>query len=583
VQVYDFSFYIWQNLMKTILHRSPFLCYVVRKQYVFILFWVFLSLNIHAQQKYTKYDYLHGELTSLRTCFNVKHYDIQLRVQPATKFIAGSNTITFSVEKDFQKMQLDLFSVMQIDSMLFYGKKVSHKQDSNAVFVDLGIKVKKGASGKLTVYFSGHPPVAKKAPWDGGFVWTKDSSGKDWVGLACEGLGASCWLPCKDHWSDEADSMDMHLQVPNTLVGVSNGRLIGQKEMQDGYTQYDWKVVNTINAYNISVNVGDYKHIHDSYSAKFNTMQEPLSLDYYVLFDNVQKAKVHFKQVHKMLEAFEKYFGPYPFWEDSYKLVETPYWGMEHQSCVAYGNDYANNRYNFDFIIVHESGHEWFGNSLTANDPAEMWIHESFTTYTEALYVEHFMGYEMAQKYLHEQMRNIQNKEPIIGVYDVNYHGRKDNDMYYKGSWMLHTLRSVIDNDTLWFNMLKELSLTYKKKNVTTAQIIEFFNKRSGRNLNRFFEQYLYKVNLPVFEYKIEERGDRNLTMSYRWTKIVRGFEMPIKLTATKGAFETVTPRKSWQLIDLNYFDEKDFKIQSDRYLIDIKKLTTKEIKQQQF
>ena len=538
------------------------------------------SLSVNAQSEFSKQDYLHGKLTPVRTCFDVKHYDITLKVEPTAKWISGSNTITFSVEKDFQHLQIDLFSVMHIDSILFYGKQVSYKRDSNATFVDLGIKVKKGGLGKLKIYFSGHPPVARKAPWDGGFVWTKDSSQKDWVGLACEGLGASCWLPCKDHWSDEADSMDMHLQVPADLMGVSNGRLMGQKDLGKGFAQFDWKVVNTINTYNISVNVGDYKHIHDTYTPKFNTMPEPLSLDYYVLFDNVQKAKVHFKQVHKMLEAFEKYFGTYPFWEDGYKLVETPYWGMEHQSCVAYGNNYTNNRYDFDFIIVHESGHEWFGNSLTAKDPAEMWIHESFTTYTEALYVEYFNGYETAQKYLHEQKRNIENKEPMIGVYDVNYHGRKDNDIYYKGSWMLHTLRSVIDNDTLWFGMLKDLALTYKKQSVTTAQIIEFFNKRSGRNLNRFFAQYLYEASLPVLEYKVEDRGERNLTMSYRWVHMVNGFEMPIKVTATKGTYETVTPRKSWQLLDLNYFDVKDFKIQPDRYLMNTKELKTKEIKQ---
>lgn len=569
--------------MKTILHRSSSILHCITTPCLYFLLLLFCSLNINAQQKFTRYDYLHGKLTPLRTCFEVKHYDIKLKVEPAAKMISGSNTITFKVEKDFQKMQLDLFWVMQIDSMVFYGKRVLFTRDSNAVFVDLGIKIKKGALGKLKVYFSGHPPVAKKAPWDGGFVWTKDSSGMDWVGLACEGIGASCWLPCKDHWSDEADSMDMHLQVPGSLVGVSNGRLIGQKELGNGFTQYDWKVVNTINNYNISVNVGDYKLIHDTYYAKFNAMAEPLSLDYYVLTDNVPKAKAHFKQVHKMLEAFEKYFGPYPFWEDGYKLVETPYWGMEHQSCVAYGNDYNNNRYDFDFIIIHESGHEWFGNSLTAKDPAEMWIHESFTTYSEALFVEYFWGYDIAQQYLHDQRRNIQNKQPLIGVYDVNYHGRKDNDIYYKGSWMLHTLRSVIDDDTLWFSMIKELSLTFKKQHVTTAQLVTFFNKRSGRDLNRFFAQYLYNANLPVLEYKIEERKESNLTMSYRWIKIVGGFEMPVKLTATKGVYATVTPRKSWQLIDLNYFDEKEFKIQPDRYLIEIKKLTTKEIKQQQF
>lgn len=538
--------------------------------------WVFLLLLCSsaawAQQKFTRYDYLHGKLTPMRTCFDVTYYNISLKVQPERRYISGSNTITFRVVKDFQKMQIDLFSVMKIDSMSFFGKRVAYTRDSNSVFVDLGMKVKKGGTGRLKVYFSGVPVVAKKAPWDGGFVWEKDSAHNDWVGLACEGIGASCWLPCKDHWSDEADSMEMHLVVPAHLTGVSNGRLLGQTDLKNGYRQFDWKVSNTINNYNISVNVGAYEHIHDTYRAKFSDIAKPLNLDYYVLAYNKEKAQQHFKQTYKMLEAFENYFGPYPFWEDGYKLVETPYWGMEHQSCIAYGNDFNDNRWGFDFIIVHESGHEWFGNSLSAVDPAEMWIHESFTTYSEALYVEYFMGYEASVKYLKEQRRNIENKEPLIGPYSVYYHGHKDNDIYYKGSWMLHTLRSFIDKDTLWFSMIKDFSLTFKHQNVTTAQLISFFNKRSGKNLTPFFEQYLYRASLPGFDYKIEDRVDGNLTMSYRWLNTVKGFDMPVKVTVTKGSFEMITPTKSWQLIDLNYFDEKDFKIQTDRFLVKVVK-----------
>ncbi len=544
--------------------------YFNRPNYLVCFAFICFFTTINAQQPFTRYDYLHGKLTPLRTCFDVKHYDITLKVEPTQQHISGNNAISFLVVKDFQQLQLDLFSVMQIDSICFYGKKTSFTRDSNAVFVDLGIKVKKGSSGKLVVYFSGKPPMAKKAPWDGGFVWSKDAANTDWIGLACEGLGASCWLPCKDHWSDEADSMDMHLQVPSSLVGVSNGRLMGKVELENGFTQYNWKVRNPINNYNISVNIGAYTHLHDTYIQKDS---QELTLDYYVLSDNAAKAKEHFKQVPKMLEAFEHYFGAYPFGEDGYKLVETPYWGMEHQSCVAYGNDYKNNRYDFDFIIVHESGHEWFGNSLTANDPAEMWIHESFTTYSEALYVEYFMGYAKAQQYLKEQAKNIENKAPLIGPYDVHYHGRDDNDIYYKGSWMLHTLRSAIDNDTLWFNMIRELSTTFKKQNVSTAQIIAFFNARSGMKLDHFFKQYLYTASLPVFEYKIEDRGERNLVMSYHWVNMVKGFDLPVKLTATKGTYETVTPQKSWQLIDLNYFDENDFKIEPNKYLIEIRKI----------
>jgi aminopeptidase N len=292
-----------------------------------------------------------------------------------------------------------------------------------------------------------------------------------------------------------------------------------------------------------------------------------------VLRKNKSKAEDHFKQTHKMLEAFEFYFGRYPFEKDGYKLVETPYWGMEHQSCVAYGNDYENNLWDFDFIIVHESGHEWFANSVTAFDPGDMWIHESFTTYSEALYVEYWQNYESSKKYLHQQLSKVANAEPLVGPYDVYYHGRNDNDIYYKGTWMLHTLRNVLDNDSLWFNTLKDFSQTYSKQIISTQQVKAFFAKRTGLNLDAFFEQYLYTAALPVFEYKIEKKYDGRMVMSYRWKNAVKGFAMPVKVTVTKGKFETITPRKKWQLIDLNYFDEKDFKIFPDSYLIKVEKM----------
>lgn len=524
------------------------------------------------QKSFTRYDYLHGKLSPMRTCIDVKQYEITLKVEPAKKYISGHNDITFYSKNDFRKLQIDLHWKLRIDSIVYGNMPLQYYRDSSFTFIDFGFTVKKNQLRKLKIYYSGQPLEAKKAPWDGGFVWSKDASGNDWVGLACEGIGASVWLPCKDHWSDEPDSVKMHLIVPHELTGVSNGRLISVQDIGNGFKHFYWKTGNSINTYNISVNIGNYAHIHDTYEARFTPTNKPLMLDYYVLDENKDKAATHFQQVKGMLACYEKYFGAYPFWDDGYKLVETPFWGMEHQSCVAYGNNYENNRYDFDFIIIHESAHEWFGNSITASDPADMWIHESFTTYAEAIYVEYLMGKETALRYLKEQKRNIENREPMIGTYDVHYHGRKDNDIYYKGSWMLHTLRNVVDNDTLWFSALRNFSLRYKKQIINTATVIRYFSEATRMNLKPFFTQYLYKAGLPVLEYELKHTEDGRMEIKYRWSNIVKGFEMPVRATLTKDLFETITPMRAWQLIEPNYILPDDFKIQTDNFLIDLLK-----------
>lgn len=524
-----------------------------------------------AQSQFPQSEITLGKLTPIRTCFNVVHQDITVKVEPDKQFITVTNAITFLLEKESKTIQLDLFAHMNVIVVGYSDNALPFKRDSNTLLIDLPANFEKGKLYTILVMASGKPIVAKKAPWDGGFVWNKDENGNHWVGLACESLGASSWLPCKDHWSDEADSVDIHLSVPSNLVGVSNGKLLSTVDEQNGFTRYNWEVKNPINNYNITINIGKYSLIKDDYLSRLAN-EQPLSLDYYVLDYNEKTAKNYFKQTHKMLEAFEHYFGAYPFANDGYKLVETPYWGMEHQSCVAYGNNFKMNDWGFDFILVHESGHEWFGNSLTASDAGDMWIHESFTTYSEALYVEYWNDSKKAKEYLKEQRKNIENKSPMVGPYQVHFHNRTDNDIYYKGSWMLHTLRNAIDDDTLWFNTLRDFSTEYKKRVLSTKDVVDFFNKRTGKQWNWFYEQYLMNAEIPQFEYKIETKEDGRLTMIYRWSNTVHNFEMPIQVTVTKGKFETITPRKKWQLIDLNYFDEKDFQVKADSYLINIVK-----------
>ncbi len=536
---------------------------------LFLFLIVFLISNKITAQPFSKSDYTHGKLNPWRTCFDVNRYEITLRVNPANKYIIGHNIISFTATKAISKMQLDLFETMHIDSIIYKNKNINYTRDSNAFYIIFNKKIKKASKQIITIYFSGNPTEAKKAPWDGGFVWSKDTSQNAFVGLACEGIGASCWLPCKDHLSDEAESMLMHLQVPKNLVGVSNGKLLGTKALNNNYMQYDWAVNYPINNYNITVNIANYAHIHDEYKSDVYGI---LNLDYYVLKSAENIAAKHFKQVKAMMACFEKNFGVYPFWNDGYKLVESPYWGMEHQSCVAYGNNYQNNKYGFDFIIIHESGHEWFGNSLSMNDPAEMWIHESFTTYAESVYIECLQGKEKAYRYLLEQKKNIKNQQAIIGFYNVYYHGRKDNDIYYKGAWMLQTMRYMLDNDTLWFNTLLDFTQKYKLQNVSNKQVMNFFSQRTKHNWTSFFKQYLFNAKLPQLEYKIKEL-DGKLELKYRLKASVKGLEIPIKINISKDKMEDVIASKAWQIIDLGYFNISDFKIDANRVLIDVKEL----------
>lgn len=547
---------------------------ILSKRNLLFLFYLVFSLNSfgHPPRVFEKHDYLHGKLNNNRTWFDVTMYDITLKVTPDKKYIQGSNTISYKVIKPAKIMQLDIHGLIKIDSIIYNHKHLKYTRDSSIILIKMPHQ-RKNSTHQMLVYFSGNPLIAKKAPWDGGFVFTKDSSGIDWVGLACQGLGASTWLPCKDHLSDEADSVNINLQVPSHLTGVSNGRLVGSHNLNNGYTEFNWQVRYPINNYNITVNIGNYKHFSDEYTAKYNNINKPLSLDYYVLDYNLTKAKKHFEQVKTMMACYEKYFGPYPFWNDGYKLVETPYWGMEHQSAVSYGNDYSNTRWDFDFIIIHESAHEWFGNSITSNDPAELWLHESFTTHAEAVFVECNSNKETAHKYLKMQKRNIENKQQMLGTADVYYHDFADNDIYYKGSWMLYTIRHVLDNDTLWFNSLLDYCNTFKYSNINTKQCIDFWVKRTGKNLAPIFEQYLTQADLPVFEYVLNKGENDILELKYRWVNVVKGFEMPIKVTLSKNDYQPLTPTTKWRVIDLNYFDPKEFKIQTDYYLIETRQV----------
>ena len=518
-------------------------------------------------------DTLRGQLNPMRTCIDVTMYDLFLKIDPNERFIQGSNEIHFTAENDFEKLQIDLFEEMKPSKIVYQEQELNWIRKHKALIIDFP-KVSKGTKGVLRIEYSGHPIVAKQAPWDGGFVFSKDENKKDWIGVACEGVGASLWWPNKDHLSDEPDSMYIRLAVPKGLMAVANGNLVKQFPLDEDYEQFDWFVSYPINNYNVTVNIADYAHFSETYTAKDG---DTMNCDYYVLKENLKVAKKHFKQVAGVLEAFEHFFGKYPFWNDGFALVETPYLGMEHQSAIAYGNRYLRGYLggmipkdmDWDYIIVHETGHEYWGNSISANDHAEMWIHESFTTYMEALYVEYHYDFEKATSYLVSQRPFIRNKLPIIGPLDVNFDAFGSSDHYYKGAWVLHTLRNVIGDDAEWFDLLMSLHQEHAISNMTTEDIVQFINKKTGKSFDLFFEQFLHHPKPPTLVYKLKE-GKKNNFLEYKWESPIEDFKMPFLIQNGEDQ-ERIEASTEWRGIKLKKNEEDSFKIRTDLLYIDTK------------
>lgn len=485
------------------------------------------------KNEFTRADSLRGYLTPLRTCYDIQYYHLDVKVDVDNKFISGSNLFRFKATEDFERLQFDLFANLKINKVIYQGKELSFTREYNAVFLNFPTKITKGAQSEFTVYYEGHPTEAARAPWDGGFDWKKDSNGKPWVATACQGMGASVWWPNKDHQYDEVDSMMISIAVPKEVMNVSNGRLVKVEKMKDGYNKYHWKVANPINNYNVAINIGDYIHFQEKYKGE----KGPLDVDYYVLRENDKtEKKAHLqKNARQTLEAFEYWFGPYPFYADGYKLVETYHTGMEHQSAIAYGNHYQNGyRGNdasgtgwgkkWDFIVVHESGHEWFGNNITAADLADMWIHESFTNYSEALFIDYFYGKEASQAYVHGIRRGIQNDIPIQGPYHVNKEG--SGDMYPKGGVMLNMIRTMIANDDKWRTLLRGLNSNFYHQQVDYNDIVRYLSQQTGLDLSKVFEQYVQHASIPTLEIQQDASG----AILGRWISEVKGFHMPIHI-----------------------------------------------------
>ncbi|MBT7984290.1 MAG: M1 family metallopeptidase [Flavobacteriaceae bacterium] len=516
--------------------------------------------------EFSRQDTLRGSITKERSWWDLNRYHLDISVKPEEKFISGYNKISYTVLKSHDLMQIDLQAPLILTKATQDNSELEIIHDGNAHFIKLEKKQNVGSKEELVVYYEGNPRVAVRAPWDGGISWEKDKNGNHFIASSCQGLGASVWWPNKDHMYDEPESMLMSVNVPKGLTNVSNGRLVKVDEMLDS-TTFHWEVVNPINNYGVNINIGDYVNFSEIYKGEKGN----LDMDYYVLSYNLEKAKVHFVDAIKTMQAFEYWFGPYPFYEDSFKLVETPYLGMEHQSSVTYGNKYRKGYLGrdlsgtgwglkFDYIIIHETGHEWFANNITYKDIADMWVHEGFTTYSENLFVDYHFGKKASSEYVIGTRRGIGNKKPIIGPYNVNKGG--SGDMYSKGANLLHTLRQVAGNDKVWRNILRGLNKDFYHKTVTTYEIENYISEKMKINLNPFFNQYLRDIRIPVLEHNLIDGK-----MSYRWNNVVEGFKMPIDLIVTDhiaGNEEKIRifPTQKWKSkklkgsvkIDINYY-----------------------------
>lgn len=534
------------------------------------------QVGFFGHHSFTKADTLRGALRPERTCYDVHYYALDVRIDPRKKAIRGFVDINYTAVSDFERLQIDLFENMTIDRILHQDKELSYTREYNAVFVDFPAVQEAGSEGRIRVHYHGRPTVAANAPWDGGFVWSEDRRGRDWIAVACEGTGASLWWPNKDHLSDEPDSMLISLTVPNGLMAVANGNLLdvdeGSKE-----TRYDWFVSYPIDNYNVTLNIGHYAHFSDAYYADDG---DTLALDYYVIDYNEARAKEHFEQTKTVLACYEKYLDKYPFWEDGFAMVETPYLGMEHQSAIAYGNQYMRGYLggmiprdmDWDYIIVHETGHEYFGNSIGCHDMAEMWIQESFTTYLEAVYVEYTMSYDDANRYLAKQQLFIYNQEPIIGPKGVNWDHWKGSDHYFKGSWVLHTLRHAIGDDEKWWAIFKGFYREHSLSLVTTEDFLAYVNEATGNDWTAFFDQYLRYPQPPLLEYQLEEKG-KNLKVRYRWVTDVEQFVMPVVVGNGEKEITILPNTSEWQEAVLFNSKASDFKVATDRFLIKTKRV----------
>jgi len=537
-------------------------------------FFPFLTAVAPAQQpSFSHADTLRGSITPERAWWDVVFYDLHVRIDPTDSTISGWNGITYRVTGKPRAMQVDLQEPLAIDSVVQDGRKVAYRRDGNAFFLAVTGQ-KKGTIGTVTVYYHGTPQAAKNPPWDGGLIWSRDPEGHPWIATACQGLGASVWWPTKDTQADEPDSQRIAVTVPDSLQAVANGRLRGIERAGKGWTTYEWFVTSPINNYDVAASAGRYAHFEDSYEGE----DGHLTLDFWPIASHLEAARAQWQQAKPMLACFEHWFGAYPWYRDGYQLVESPHLGMEHQSAVAYGNGFRNGYKGkdlsgtgwglaWDFIVIHESAHEWFGNSITSADIADMWVHESFANYSESLYTECQFGKSAGAQYVRGTRKLLKNDKPIVGPFGVNTEG--SGDMYYKGGNMLHTIRQIIDNDSTWRGILRGLNTEFRHKIVTGNQVRDYISAHAGIDLHKVFEQYLTTTELPTFEYHLD-----GATLSYRWANVVHGFDMPIRVATASDSAITLKPTEAWQTTTLPLTHPDELRV-DENFFVDLRWVST--------
>jgi aminopeptidase N len=546
--------------------NSLFTFNAMKKAAVFILIVVFVSacsivgvhFKLHNPKRAGKYPEPTNELTLLgdqdsrfRSCYDVIDYDLNFGFSKLEDDapITGTTVMSAIALEDCDTIQMDLHANMEIENLMQITHwnhdtetkvTASYYREADALFVILPEPAVQSLEFKITVRYKGTPPKAKRAPWRGGFVRKEDDNKNPWWGVACQSEGASMWWACKDVVDDEPLSATISFFVPNGFVAVSNGQLTQHETYEGGEEYWKWEVTYPINLYNITFYIGKYKLLHDTYTSKVTG--DTLALNHYVLEQDYDKAKEHFKQLKDHLAFYEEVFGPYPFYDDGYKLVQSPYAGMEHQTAIAYGNKFKNNYLGFDYIILHETAHEWWGNSVTAEDLAEGWIHEGFATYAECLYVERTKGYQAYKDYLRTYRWTIINRRPLVGVYGIRYFNYKDGDIYTKGAWVLHTLRETIGNDSVFFDIIKTFATRFKYRNAASADFQNLVNEKTGTDYKWFFDQYLYNRFVPELEYY--QDGDR---LYYMWNRdyVKSGFKMPVVIRTGPSQYDTLQPMNS--------------------------------------
>ena len=542
-----------------------------RRQYLILWLSLFIFSYCNGQEARspsapTRHDTLRGSITPARAWWDVTHYDITVEPDFEKKRISGTNKITFKVTANGNLMQIDLQQPMQITSLKWKNKALRYIRDSNVFLIRFPETLLSGSNHQLVIGYEGKPREAVMPPWDGGWIWKNDKQGNPWMSVACQGLGASVWYPCKDHQSDEPDSAILRITTPDSLVAVGNGRLRNKLQQRGGKSTYTWAVTNPINSYNIIPYIGKYDVINES----FNGEEGKLDISYWVMKYNVDTAKKHFSaDVHNMLKCFEHWFGPYPFYKDGYKLVEAPHLGMEHQSAVAYGNQFKKGYagkdlsasgwgLKWDFIIIHESGHEWFGNNITTKDVADMWVHEGFTNYSETIFTGCQFGEAAATAYVTGIRKLIENDSPITGIYGVNKEG--SGDMYYKGGNLIHTIRQVINNDEKFRTILRGLNSRFGHQTVTGDDVEKYISSASGIDFSKVFDQYLRTVKIPVLEFSYD-----GISIRYRWTNVVSSFNMPVKITRNHEYW--LKPTTEWQTLGFVPPASSDVSVDTNFYI----------------